>query len=307
MRFEYTGVYNFKNALRGMRNAKNSWSRIDSVFHHGFEYNPNLESEKNFIEYNNGEDYICIGPNDLELAKSLIKSGPAHRKFMRQIFVSVDITAPLFWWKEADTYKVSTTANSTSTMHKLTSKPIYMHDFEMDDFNYLEEMNPDGGRPIPTILNNFIIFLEILRVKYLQTKEKKYWKELIRMLPESYLQKRTWSCTYETLLGICAKDSRRNHKLNEWSGKDNPNLPNFIAWARRLPYAHEFLFLDETDEEFNEALKINPFDPVYNNIWDAWLVRTQDGDITYNEQLEQESKRVTVNNEKVVLNFEDKL
>lgn len=307
MIFENTRIYNFKNALRGMRNPKNSWNKIDSVYFHGSEYNPNFESDKKFIEYNDGEDYIYIGPNDLSLACSLIKSGPVHRKFMRQIFVSVDITAPLFLWKEIDQYKINCTTNSTSTMHKLTSKPIYMHDFEMDDYTYLEEMNPDGERPIPIIWINLTRYLESLRIKYLQTRDKKYWKELIRMLPESYLQKRTWTCTYETLLGICAKDSRRNHKLNEWSGKDNPNLPNFIAWARRLPYAHEFLFPDETDEEFNEALKINPFDPIYNNIWDAWLIKTQDGDITYNEQLEQESKRVTVNNEKVVLNFEDKL
>ena len=284
MRFENTRVYNFENALRGMRNPMNSWDKIDSVYYHGSRTNPIILVDKNFTEYNDGEDYICIGPNDMDLAKRLIKAGSVHRKFLRQIFVSVDITAGLHFLKEFDTYKVSTTANSTSTMHKLTSRSIRMADFEMDDYNFVQELNPDGERAIPVVWSDLLIILDALRVKYLQTKDKKYWKELIRLLPESYLQKRTWTCSYETLLGICAKDSRRNHKLNEWSGKDNPELPNFIAWVRQLPYAHEFLFPDESDEEFNKAIEINPFDNEYKNIWCEWILKgTEFGDVTYEE------------------------
>jgi hypothetical protein len=162
---------------------------------------------------------------------------------MRQIFVCVDITAPLYWWKEFDTYKVGTVANSTSTMHKLATTPITNDCFEIDDYDesIIETLND----PYLIQINGIIGLLEELRKKYLETKDKKYWKELIRWLPESWLQTRTVTLTYENLLAMCSKGQRRFHKLNEWSGQDNPLLPNFISWARILPYAPELIFIDE--------------------------------------------------------------
>ena len=234
MKFENTEVWGFEHALRGMRNPKNSWNKSDSYY-----------------EYDNQKDCVTkdanfvIGENDMKLAQTLIKAGSEHRKFMRQIFVSVDITAPLYWWKEFDTYKVGTVANSTSTMHKITSQPITLDCFEIDDYekdlfmyyehSYVKDMVAD-------IVRN----CETLRQRYLETKDKRYWKELIRWLPESWLQKRTVTMTYENLLAMCSKGQRRFHKLNEWSGQDNPNVPNFISWARTLPYAQELIFIDET-------------------------------------------------------------
>ena len=187
-----------------------------------------------------------IGPNDMRLAQQLIKAGPEHRKFMRQIFVSVDITAPLFWYKEFDTYKVGTTANSTSTMHKITSAPITLDCFEIDDFVNVE-YPAEAQRPEAKsncdhdfVQMCLIPYLEYLRQKYLETKDKVYWKELIRWLPESWLQKRTITMNYENIRSMVHQ--RMNHKLNEWSGKDNDSLSNFIAWARTLPYAEELIF-----------------------------------------------------------------
>lgn len=223
MRFENTEVWGFKGALRGMRNPKNSWDRSDSVF----------------------EPTLVIGEADMKLATSLIRAGSEHRKFLRQIFVSVDITAPLYWWKEFDTYKVGTTANSTSTMHKLTSNPITIDCFEVDDLS--RDVIEDIGTVTPTdFVTNLIWDLEYLRKKVLETGDKRYWKELIRWLPESWLQTRTVTMTYENLLSIGKQ--RRNHKLNEWSGKDDATKPNMIAWMRTLPYAQEFIFYDEVAE-----------------------------------------------------------
>jgi hypothetical protein len=157
---------------------------------------------------------------------------------MRQIFLSIDITAPVYWWKEYATYKIGTVENSTSTMHKLASTPITKDRFEMDDYN--EDVENDE------YWNYIIDKCENLRVKYLVTKNKKYWKELIRRIPDSWLQTRTCTLNYETLLNICAPDCRLNHKLNEWSGKDDENLNNFISWVRTLPYANELLFIKKT-------------------------------------------------------------
>jgi hypothetical protein len=161
---------------------------------------------------------------------------------MRQIFVSVDITAPLYWWKEFDTYKVGTVANSTSTMHKLASTPITKACFEMDDYEDIEV----GVQNFTTSQYwvDYIECLESLRKKYNETKDKRYWKELIRLLPESWLQKRTVTMDYENLLAICSKGQRRNHKLTEWSKA-------FISWARTLPYAQELIFLDELEDKKN--------------------------------------------------------
>lgn len=262
MKFENTRVFNFEGALRGMRNPKESWSKSDSHF--------DCDSCLcNDCFYN--DTYPCkhqalyIGENDMKLAQNLIRAGSEHRKFMRQIFVSVDITAPLYWWKEFDTYKVGTVANSTSTMHKIASKPITIECFEIDDYK------PDLALIDPSIIgigvDGFVEMLEQLRQKHLfykdesknedRSKEERdcavetaeaYWKELIRWLPEAWLQTRTVTMNYENLLAICGKGQRRFHKLREWSGKTEKHLPNFISWARTLPYAQEFIFIDEGKE-----------------------------------------------------------
>lgn len=226
MRFENTSVYNIYNSILGARNPKNSWNKSDSVFK-GF---------KGKVEDTE------IGKNDLELAQRLIRAGSEHRKFMRQIFVSVDITAPLYWWKEFDTYKVGTVANSTSTMHKLASTPIDFNCFEFDDTTKNElGYIADNKYTVSDFWISVIKGCESLRQKYNETKDKRYWKELIRLLPESWLQKRTVTMNYENLLGMCSKGQRRFHKLTEWS-------ESFINWARGLPYAQKLIFIDEVKE-----------------------------------------------------------
>ena len=203
MKFENTEVWGFEHAIRGMRNPMNSWDRSDSGY-----------VDKRF------NDQFHIGPHDMKLMKTLIKAGPEHRKFLRQIFISVDITAPLYWWKEFDTYKVGTVANSCSTMHKLKDTPITVDCFEMDDYCGFFE----------TPWKNLIALLEQCRKEYNETKDKRYWKELIRLLPESWLQKRTVTMSYENVANMYSQ--RMNHKLTEWS-KD------FIQWADSLPYFKE--------------------------------------------------------------------
>ena len=220
MKFENTEVFNFAGAFRGMRNPMNSWDKSDS----------GEECEEHF-GYS-----LCkykIGKNDLELAQRLIKAGSEHRKFLRQIFVSVDITAPLFFFKEMDTYKVGTVSNSTSTMHKLASTPITKDCFEMDDYETeLRKVN------LPLIWQSLLFNLETLRKLYNETKDKRYWKELIRLLPESWLQKRTVTMSYENIFKMVRE--RINHKLSEWS-------ESFIDWAKTLPYADDLIFLGGVD------------------------------------------------------------
>lgn len=215
MKFENTKIFNFDGAIRGARNPLESWSRSDSYF--------------------NNDNFI-IGENDLGLMQRLInaaiKEGNSHSKFLRQIMVCVDITAPLYWWKEFDTYKVGTVANSTSTMHKMASKPITLDCFETDD--YCPEVIISKEE-----IDYMIQFLEGLRTKYLDTKDKRYWKELIRWLPEGWLQTRTVTLNYQVLRQMYF--DRRNHKLSEWSGKDNSELSNFCKWVESLPYAKELI------------------------------------------------------------------
>lgn len=266
MKFNNTEVWGFEHAFRGLRNPKNSWNRSDSKFNDYYdEERADVDFDELLKVYPNAYIHHCningyyadiIGEADLKLAQTLIKAGNEHRKFMRQIFVSVDITAPLYWWKEFDTYKVGTVANSTSTMHKITSQPITLDCFEIDDYEKdlkcLETYDSNIEVDYSTVdfeVYKFINFLENLRQKYLETKDKRYWKELIRWLPESWLQKRTVTMTYENLLAMCSKGQRRFHKLNEWSGQDNSNVPNLISWARTLPYAQEFIFIDENELE----------------------------------------------------------
>ena len=181
-------------------------------------------------------EVALIGPQDMKLAQRLIKAGPEHRKFLRQIFVSVDITAPLYWWKQMSTYKVATVANSTSTMHKLASTEITLDCFETDDFE--DNLEYYQGNTTGMLSEIIIEQLEFLRQRYNETKDIRYWKELIRWLPEGWLQTRTWTANYETIRAICSKGQRRNHKLTEWS-------KSFIEWARALPYAQYFIFNDE--------------------------------------------------------------
>lgn len=233
MKFENTEVYGFKNALRGMRNPMNSWDKSDSKSVY-----PATVNGKDDL---NGCHYL-IGKNDMKLAQQLIRAGSEHRKFMRQIFISVDITAPLYWWKEFDTYKVGTVANSTSTMHKLASTPIAIECFEMDDYSEVRLRDNNSivvDESFHNQINSQILFLEELRKKYLETKDKKYWKELIRWLPESWLQTRTVTMSYENLYVMVRQ--RKNHKLSEWS-------IGFISWTKTLPYAQELIFIDEVEE-----------------------------------------------------------
>lgn len=205
MVFENTEVFNIEGAFRGMRNPMNSWNKSDSEY---------------FWEY----DTFKIGENDMKLAQKLIKAGSEHRKFMRQIFVSVDITAPRYFWTEFDTYKIGTTSNSCSTMHKLADTPITIDCFEMCDFAE------------SVWISNIIGSLEYLRQRYIETKDKRYWKELIRLLPQSWLQKRTVTMTYENILSMIRQ--RKNHKLTEWS-------VDFMEWAKTLAYAKELFFIEE--------------------------------------------------------------
>ena len=225
IKFENTEVFNFEGAFRGMRNPLNSWDKSDSGYYCG----------DKVCSVMDGCDLACNIPNfhigriDLDLAQKLIKAGPDHRKFLRQIFVSVDITAPLYWWKEFDTYKVATVANSCSTMHKIHSKPIELSDFSIDDFNIDDDYNEIS---LEDMFCNVVADCESLRRKYLETNEKKYWRGLIQLLPESYNQKRTVTLNYETLRNIYG--SRRNHKLDEWR-------VGFMNWIDSLPYAEELI------------------------------------------------------------------
>ena len=205
IKIERTSVMNMENAMRGARNPMNSWGRSDSYYGESGEY--------------------ILGPNDLDLAKRLRKAGSDHRKFMRQVFVSVDITAPMYWWKEYDTYKVATVANSTSTMHKITSKP-----FSIDDFSH-DCMSPNAEEFMQEIVDE----LEKIRLRYVDTKDKADWYDIIQLLPSSYNQMRTCTLNYETLINIYY--ARRNHKLAEWHV--------FCDWISTLPYGKELIICED--------------------------------------------------------------
>ena len=229
MKFEKTEVFNFEGALRGMRNPKNSWDRSDSYIAHGGHCVINGVRQESFT----------IGEKDLQLAKTLINGGSEHRKFLRQIFVCVDITAPLYWWKEFSTYKVGTVVNSTSTMHKLASTPITKECFEKIDADLITHDNISFDTAVGTYTFNSIYCiidtLESLRKSYLETKDKRIWKLLIQLLPSSWLQTRTVTMTYENVFNMVKQ--RKNHKLTEWS-------VDFMEWAKTLPYASDFIFTE---------------------------------------------------------------
>lgn len=202
-------VMNFDNAIRGARNPMNSWARMDSYY----------DADGNFV----------LGDNDLSLASRLAKAGSDHRKFLRQVIVSLDISAPLYWWKEFDTYKVGTVANSCSTMHKIQAKEFCREDFSCEKMS-------EGAL---AVLDSVISFMESERLAFIETKDKAHWHNMIQLLPTSYNQLRTVTLNYEVLINIYR--SRRYHKLDEWK--------LLCAEIEKLPYAKELIMLREIDDE----------------------------------------------------------
>ena len=209
LKVERSDVMNFENAIRGARNPMNSWARMDSV----------TAPDGTFV----------MGENDLSLARKLACAGSDHRKFLRQIFVSLDITAPLYWWKEFDTYKVGTVANSTSTMHKVHAAPFTRADFSHD------RLTDEGLFALDTL----IAFLEKERQAFVETGERAHWHNIIQLLPSSYMQMRTVSLNYEVLINIYY--ARRTHKLAEWH--------TFCDWIMSLPYAEELILVKGEKKE----------------------------------------------------------
>ena len=203
IKFEHTKIYGWEEAIRGMRNPMNSWNKSDSYIEGG------------------------IGPNDMSLMKRLRDAGSDHRKYLRMITVYTDITAPLYWWKEFDTYKVGTVANSCSTMHKIHAK-----EFTLEDFSLEHLIRSDA-----TLIERIIIRLNFARERFIETKDKKYWWQMIQLLPSSYNQKRTVQLNYEVLRNMY--HARKNHKLDEWS-------KGFTEWIEGLPYAE--LITDDDKE-----------------------------------------------------------
>jgi hypothetical protein len=201
LKTERIAVMNLENAMRGARNPLNSWARSDSY-------------------YNEKGEYI-LGPNDLDLAKRLRNAGSDHRKYLRQVIVCMDITAPMYWWKEFDTYKVGTVANSTSTMHKIHAAPFTADDFSCERMTEATRAKFDG----------VIAYMEDLRLRYNETKDKALWIDMIQFLPSSYNQMRTVTMNYENLINIY--HARKNHKLSEWHV--------LCADIEKLPYAKELI------------------------------------------------------------------
>lgn len=259
IKFENTEIMGWEAAIRGMRNPMNSWEKSDSKFNLRTWWDG--ENGAQFSEEHNG---FYIGPNDLDLMKRLRNAGTDHRKFMRMITVYVDITAPLYWWKEFDTYKVGTVANSCSTMHKIADKEFTLEDFSFEHLLDGLDAHEDGPlycqfMPLDVLSDVIIPILNKSREKYLETKDKKYWWQMIQLLPSSYNQKRTVMMNYEVLANIYK--SRRNHKLDEWTeheaemidittsedlvnGDHRPHLVEgvkeyfgFCDWIKTLPYS----------------------------------------------------------------------
>lgn len=220
IKIENTEVIGWEHAIRGMRNPKNSWEKSDSVFtQHTLEDWP----------HNTVKTFDVLGTNDLDLMTRLRNSGTDHRKFMRMITVYLDITAPLYWWKEFDTYKVGTVANSCSTMHKIHDKEFYEEDFSFErlESGYEEYKGDDAMHTAYCSMQNTIYALNRLRYMYNITKNKKYWDAMIQLLPSSYNQKRTVMLNYEVLANIYK--SRKDHKLDEWH--------TFCDWIKSLPHS----------------------------------------------------------------------
>lgn len=212
-------VWGFEHAVRGMRNPMNSWDKSDSTWIYDI---PNAK--------------FNLGKNDLDLMRRLYQAGTEHRKYLRQIFVSMDITAPLYWWKEFDTYKVGTVANSCSTMHKIAAKEFELDDFShehllysWDDEKELVEYNSEYGNTANDVLEFIIDALNVFRDLYLETKDKQYWWQMIQLLPSSYNQKRTVTMNYENVMSMIKQ--RAGHKLDEWN--------RFVEILLSLPHVEE--------------------------------------------------------------------
>ena len=238
MKFSNIEVSGFEAAIYGMRLPLQSHNRADSEYWLPNKWQDELEE---VVGDNVVWDPYHLGENDKTLAKKLIAGGEPHRKFLRMIHCQVNITAPLYWWKEFDTYRVGVSANSTSTMHKLASTPITLECFENDDYEEIEWDDPEGfmeNYNTSFVWDTLIDALESLRQTYNKTKDIRYWKELIRLLPESWLQTRTIDLNYEVLRNIYKQ--RFGHKLSEWS--------QFREWIERLPYA-ELLITDTYEIE----------------------------------------------------------
>lgn len=214
IKVEAIEVFGIEGAMRGMRNPLNSWDKADTTV---------------------SDDILEIGENDLNLATRLIKAGTEHRKFLRMIHVQMDVTAPLYWWKEADTYKVGTTTNSCSTMHKIAAKEFTLDDFShehlIDDQDDFENENGQISSYKDFLYYDVLDVLNTARRQYLETKDKKYWWQMIQLLPSSYNQRRTWDMSMETLLSILHQ--RKNHKLDEWNEFRDICL-------EQVPYLKEF-------------------------------------------------------------------
>lgn len=224
IKFENTKVLGWESAIRGMRNPMNSWEKSDSG------WSPDWPRD-NYIFVDEDTDYyyeLAIGPNDQKLMTALRNAGTDHRKFMRMITVYVDITAPLYWWKEFDTYKVGTVANSCSTMHKIHAKEFTVDDFSHEHLFTEENLRYDAEPDSLKLLNTIIDALNVYRLAYLEEGDKSIWWQMIQLLPSSYNQKRTVMLNYEVLANIYK--SRKNHKLDEWS-------VGFIDWIKVLPYS----------------------------------------------------------------------
>ena len=225
IKVEAIEVFGIEGAMRGMRNPLNSWDKADTTV---------------------SDDILEIGENDLNLATRLIKAGTEHRKFLRMIHVQMDVIAPLYWWKEADTYKVGTTTNSCSTMHKIAAKEFTLDDFShehlIDDQNDFENENGQVSSYKDFLYYDVLDVLNTARRQYLETKDKKYWWQMIQLLPSSYNQRRTWDISMETLLSILHQ--RKNHKLDEWNEFRDICL-------EQVPYLKEFYeaSLKETTNE----------------------------------------------------------
>lgn len=211
-------VVGWEAAIRGMRNPMNSWDRSDSFWDHMSKTDiaNNFHPNRCILHTHSDADYV-IGVEDQKLMIRLAKAGTDHRKFMRMIIAYMDITAPLYWWKEFDTYKVGTVANSCSTMHKIADKKFELYDFSyehiLDDKSHFTNKHGDKYSAL-TLFEDIIVALNLYRDLYLQTKDKVYWWQMIQMLPSSYNQKRTVMLSYEALANIYS--ARKNHKLDEW-------------------------------------------------------------------------------------------
>jgi hypothetical protein len=244
IKIEHTEVVGLEHAIRGMRNSWESWDKSDSFRCYSDDCQmgscPYYTVDGGYGECNKYDLYITdyiIGKHDLELMKKLSKAGTDHRKFMRMITVYVDITAPMYWWKEMDTYKVGTVRNSCSTMHKITDKEFTLDDFSSNALTedeikssdvWIDELGDSYyGDSAEDVFNQTVKMLNTLRLKYIETKDKKYWNAIIQLLPSSYNQKSTLMLNYEVLANIYK--SRKNHKLTEWQ--------DLCAWIKTLPYS----------------------------------------------------------------------